>query len=452
MTAPTSQVHILQIVIKNTSILDFSVPVLWGLRNKYPNARISILYMSLNKNQILRNSKFITHFCFENHIDQYDLCDFLTLNSLFISSIFRRLFSQSYADKLSFKEIRKAKKNNLKSIFKNVILGYLRPIERLISKLFVCKKQILNKINPDIVLFDNRSSYPFAGRDEIYKYLELNRKPVVLLPHAPHYIDPTNEFCRFDENNEDLMPSYTEHWMPFKYGEPWKVAPAHRDQFVKIGYPGLDSCWWEYLSKTYQGKTKTRCLLMARKSLPEGEQRPHNFDEFTLDYEETLNFYTLVGKAVRDSGIEIEIVVKPHPSSSEAENRKMLNQAGLENFIISYDSFYDLLPSINIVVTQFTTAISIPVAYGIPTVVVETKLQHYVHNRWPLLAGYYLKLQYYCRPQELSVVISRLLNMPSVQAQSLADKKLLREFFDDNAIDLAINRLEKLMVRNNAPH
>lgn len=445
---PTSQIHILQIVIKNTSTLDFSLPVLWGLRRRYPDARISILYTSLNKNQILRNSQFMANFCVENNIRQYDLCDFLITDSLWLSHFLRRAFSHSYSDKLGFKELLKAGVGNSISAIKAFIVGFLKPIENTVSRLFVNNEQILNRLDPDIVLFDNRSAYPFSGRDEIYRYFEAHKKPVVLLPHAPHYIDSTSEFCRFDEYNENLMPAYTEHWMPFKYGEPWKVAPAHRDQFMNIGYPGLDSRWWEYISSGQQGNTTTRCLIMGRKFLAEGEKRPPEFDEFTLDYEEAARFYAMVGKAVRDAGIEIEVVVKPHPSSSEPANREILSKAGIDNYTISYDSFYDLLPSIDIVVAQFTTALSLPIAYGIPTIVVETKLQHYVHRRWPLLADYYLKLQYYSHPSEVPAVLRRLLNMTNVHDKSFADRRLLREFFDDNALDLAIQRLEKLMEEN----
>ena len=69
--------HVLQIVIKNTSTLDFSLPVLWGIRNRLPKAKISILYTFLNKDQILRGSEYMSDFCAENNINQYDLCDFL---------------------------------------------------------------------------------------------------------------------------------------------------------------------------------------------------------------------------------------------------------------------------------------------------------------------------------------------------------------------------------------
>jgi len=215
---------------------------------------------------------------------------------------------------------------------------------------------------------------------------------------------------------------------------------------VKIGYPGLDSRWWEYISSGSQVNGRKRCLLMARKSLPEGAQRPPGFDPFTLNYEETADFYALVAGAIKDAGIEVEVVIKPHPSSSEPENHKMLSQAGLENYILTYDSFYDLLPSIDVVVAQFTTALSLPVAYGIPTLLMETNLQRYVHERWPLLEEYYTNLQFYSRPCEVINTLKEILS--KTERECTEDIDLLRKYFDDNALDLAVERLEALLRIN----
>ena len=92
--------HIVQIVIKNTSTLDFSIPILWGLRKKYPSAKISILYTSLNKDQVLRKSTFMRKFCAENRIVQYDLCDFLQSPYKKISNLLRRCFAKSYSERV----------------------------------------------------------------------------------------------------------------------------------------------------------------------------------------------------------------------------------------------------------------------------------------------------------------------------------------------------------------
>ena len=184
---------------------------------------------------------------------------------------------------------------------------------------------------------------------------------------------------------------------------------------------------------------------MGRKSLAEGQKRPANFDEFTLDFDEAAGFYAMVGEAVRNADVEIEVVVKPHPSSSEPANRTMLDQVGLGNCTISYDSFYDMLPTVDIVVSQFTTALSIPIAYGIPTIVLETKLQHYVHARWPLLGEYYLNLKYYVRPAEFSEVFTKLVHTEKDERATLADRELLFNFYDDSALENAVSRVGLLL-------
>jgi hypothetical protein len=441
--------HILQIVIKNTSTLDFSMPLLWGLREKYPDAKISILYTSLNKSQILRDSKFMYAFCDKNKIQQYDLCDFLSRPGVPLSDLIRGCFASSYSDTTRLSAIKEVGQGKSLKVIKAILLRYMRPLERIVSRLFVAPEQIMVKLNPDLVLFDNRSVTDFPGRDVMYGYFESAKKPVVLLPHAPHYIGAGAEFCRFDEHNDNLMPEYTEHWMPFKYGEPWKVAPSHRAQFINIGYPGLDTSWWEYISSDKKVNKKIRCLVLARKCLPKHQQRPIGFDESTLDYEEGMNFYAMLNKTIREAGFDIEIVVKPHPSSSEPENHEMLSAVGLENYVISYESFYDLLPSIDVVVSQFTTALSLSIAYNIPTMLVETKLQHSVHDRWPILADFYLNLKYYSMQSEFSSNFVQLIAEISAMEKSTADKRNLRRFFDDGSLELAINRVEVLLGKKN---
>ena len=445
----TESFHIVQIVIKNTSTLDFSLPILWGLRKKYPNAKISILYTSLNKNQILRNSKFMTNFCDENNIGQYDFCDFLIIDSRWLSRFLRRVFIRSYSDKLDLKDFRNLWKSKPISIVKSLYVKLIMLAEKIFSKLCVNHAEILEVLNPDIVLFDNRSVTAFVGRDSIYKFFETKTPPVVLLPHAPHYIGPSAEFCVFDEHNKCLMPEYTEHWMPFKHGEPWKAAPSHYEQFVKIGYPGLDKLWWNYLSTSRKVDKTIQCLVMTRKFLPEFYSRPAGFDEATLDYDETFSFLAMLASAIRVLGVDIQVIVKPHPSSNKLENHKILEAVGFKNYKISYDSFYDVLPRVDLVVSQFSTALALPIAYSIPTMLVETKLQLSIHNRWPILADFYLNLKYYSLQSELTSKFAALISDLTCAHHMDSDYELLRNFFDDGSLDLAIARVGVLLEKKN---
>ena len=310
--------HIVQIVIKNTSTLDFSLPILWALRNKHPKAKISILYTCLNKNQILREGNFANKFCHENAIKQYDLSDFLFIKNVFLAKLIRGIFSRSYSNKTGYREDKFAALFNLSSFFKSISLSFFYHIEKIISKFIVHIENVMPTLDPDLILFDNRSITNFYGRDIIYKYFESEKKPVVLLPHAPHYNGPSDEFCIFDEKNSCFMPEYTEHWMPFKYGEPWKAAPEHYNQFIKIGYPGLDSSWKDYIFANNKETTDTiRCLVLTRKFLSKNFSRPNNYDESTLDYYETYNFLKSLHDSIKDKGVCVEIIVKPHPSSSK---------------------------------------------------------------------------------------------------------------------------------------
>lgn len=439
-------IHILQIVIKNTSTLDFSIPILWGLRKKYPEASISILYTSLNKKQILRNTDFVDSFCIKHNIMQLDLSDFLFIRLSFFIKFIRKIFTSSYSDETDISNVQSLKTNSFFSFMRFLLSRYIKTFEKFFSKIIVNTKSILSEINPDLILFDNRSVTSFSGRNQIYSYFEQEKKPIVLLPHAPHYLEPTSEFCKFDENNDDAMPIYTEHWMPFKFGQPWLVAPNHKAQFINIGYPGLDDSWRDYLySESNTTKHNLKCLILSRKCLVENQTRPEYFDNSTLDYQEGLEFYVMIKEAIQSADIDIELIIKPHPSSSEPENHKMLSQAGIENYTISYDSFYDLLPRVNIVVSQFSTALSIPIAFGIPTLLLETNLQHFVHEKWPLLQDYYKNLSYYSTKETFNLTFMRMIDELNNEENIQNDKERLRKFFDDRALDKAIRRTEELL-------
>ncbi len=435
--------HIMQIVMKNTSTLDFSMPLLWGIRQKYPKAQLTILYTTFNKSQILRNARYMHTFCAENNIQQYDFSDFFKLKLGPFRPLLKWIFRRSYSDTMSLRELKNIRLRNMCSIIGSISLRYFRPIERIISKLLVHAHTILPTLAPDFILFDNRTVTNFQGREDFYTYFETTQTPLALLPHAPHYIHTTDEFCRFDEQNDDVMPPYTEHWMPFKHGEPWLRAQDKKDQFIKIGYPGLDSSWWNYLSHSKKNDTQApiHCLVMTRKFLPEGTVRPEGYDEFTLNYEEVIHFFTVLQQAAQHIDRAIHWIIKPHPSSSEPENRKVLAALGITDFTISYESFYELLPQVDCVISQFTTSLALPISYGIPTLLVETKLQSYVHEQWPVLADYYTGLNYYTTDANFKDTAVKMFTSHT-QGIETTDSQHIRNYFDDGAIDVAVARIE----------
>jgi hypothetical protein len=423
--------------MKNTSTIDFSLPILWKLRQKYPLARITMMYTTINRTQILRDSTFVNIFCIENKIDVMDLSDFLIGSSPLLKKIMRAMFKETYSDNLSINKIKELKYKNLKAL----CIRYLRPLERILTRVFL-NKNFLAELNPDIILFDNRTTTTFIGRDELYKYIELKKIPTILLPHAPHYINPTDEFCGFDEKNNDAMPKYTEHWMPFRFGTPWDVLPKQKEQFIYIGYPGLDSKWKNYLLSK-ETKRTNNILIMTRKFLSKGMNKSENYDPFTLTYDEVYYFYKRLSLSLVKIKNKPTLYIKPHPSSSKIATENILKEVGIKDYIITYELFYDLLPKIDRVITQFTTSIALPIAYNIPTLIVADKLQKYVNSSWSILEVYYKGLTFYSSYDDFENNINNLFS-EEVNRFIIKDYKHLREFFDDGSINRAIERIEYL--------
>jgi hypothetical protein len=430
--------HYVQIVIKNTSILDFSIPLLWATREKYPNSKITIFFAVINRKQILRDSLFFENFCRSNNIDIVELSDFLDIKSRTTLKYIRNIFKESYSDKISLKTLIKNNGKGLKSYF----MRFLRPIEKTIMQFFL-DKQFMDKLNPDYVLFDNRTSTSFIGRDEMYNYLEKNKIKTALLPHAPHYIYPTNEYCSFDEKNKDIMPKYVEHWMPFKFGKPWNVSPkGTKEQFIFTGYPGLDTLWKDYIyNKNNKKDNNLNILIMTRKFLSEGQEKKENSDPFTLTYDEVYEFYDTLAKSIFKLNNKIKVIIKSHPSSSKPELVRILEDVGFKNYEITYELFYDLLPKIDRVISQFTTSLVLPVSYKIPTLIFEDNLQVYVNDSWNVLKTFYSQLSFYIKDDELNKNIELFISNKSHELAT-QDYYHLRKYFDDDSINRCLNRMK----------
>ena len=160
--------HIVQIVIKNTSTLDFTIPLFWKIKQEYPKTKISILYCVFDKKEILRESKFFTEMCSELNINVYDFSDFSIGIVKSLKNIFKKIFIKSKADKLSFYEIKENIKRYNFQVLPDIFKLILTKMERYILKNSIDYKNILETLSPNIIFFDNRSVSNFVGREYIY--------------------------------------------------------------------------------------------------------------------------------------------------------------------------------------------------------------------------------------------------------------------------------------------
>lgn len=437
---------ILLILIKNTSPLDYGVPLLWEIKRSHPTAKVSVLYCVLSRKKILRNSRLYSEILSENGIAEYDLADFLPAPYAAWKDLWRRLCAKSDWDSTTL--LHSWRRVPLVKPLARNLQRSLNLMERFLVRR-VDTAHILPALNPDVILFDNRTTTQFHGRDDFYAYFEQTRKPVVLLPHAPHH-SGTTTFTPFDERGEKL-PAYCDYWMPFIHDRSWVNRPDQKNQFAYVGYPGLDSKWLSWVqsrstARRPQLDSPLRCLFIIRKFLNEGQTRPPGHDAYLFDYEEFAYYLNLVGTAIRSSDTEIELVVKPHPSNDFVTLGKAFAASNIPRWRIFEDPIYAALPECDFVISLYSTTLLIPAMVGIPVVLLHSRIQDEIHQ-WAEIQQMYTGLYFYLEnPEDLPNRLKEVIDLAQCRRRGETalwdqDVRHLRAFYPDGASLRAMKRL-----------
>ncbi len=448
---------IIHIVIRNTSTLDYSIPYLCSLKKKFKKAEICVLYCVLNRKQMLRNAKYYDKVFSEYNIKQYDYSDFLKINSYFLKDLWKTYFSTPYYDNVSFKSYIKNPLFLKGKVIKYILAGLRKRIDEWLCKKYVDIKEIINTLNPDLTLFDHRTTVNFIGKEEFKEFYRTRKNPVILVPHAAHVDNETDEYAPFSLG-EIEFPPYCDHWCSFKYAKPHlKVHKSQRGQFAMIGHPGLDSSW---LKKRMIASNRSRIngrernvlkfLILNRKFLPEGIKKPEGMDPGVLEFDDVLKFFKNINSSLLATGLSYKIIVKPHPSSSYPENIRLIKKAKIKEFEISYEPFFELLDEVDLMITEFSTSIAFAVLANVPTVLLSSPLQDYVHGSWHRLEELYSGLRYFVDDpvKDLSTVVMKAVKdniYENLEFDENDDIDHFRKFYEDNAISRALLRTEDLL-------
>lgn len=464
-TAANAPPRIVQIVIKNTSELDYSAPLLWKLKKDALAGDVTVLYTAPSRRQYLRDSRFYPELFASVGIREADFADFPKPLFASVAPVVESLFASAPSDRpslrgslLALKSGNQPLRAGLRVAAAVAALGKMRLQDLGMRTLDV--EQVLPTLSPDLVLLGNRSETRFYKRDSFYEYYERAARPVVLLPHGTHEVHPFKEFIPFDERGQALAP-YCDFWSAMRYETPEVNCPGQESHFARISYPGLDTEWMEFLASSgAPGATlppatpgQLRALLILRKFLPEGYRRPANFDPFTLDYDEMLRHLNLVGDALSRHRADVQVVIKPHPSNNFPMLEEILARSTIRRWVISSEPMYPLLPLIDFAVSIFSTSMLLPALYGRPVVVLNSRLQQYVHDRWPTLAELYGGMRYYLAdaarlPETLGRVYDEVNAVGRTRApRHSPDVAHLRSYYPEGGIPAAVERLRMLLGR-----
>lgn len=479
MLKANKKIHILHVEVKNTSCMDYTLPLIWKLRSDYPGVDVSVMYCFADKKQVLRHSNYFSDIYKYLSVEEYDLSSFFKPQYKWLEKKWRKLFSKSYSDIFglslvnSLKWIRsnhrkRDKRGNAKTAQNLLLLlgGFFRKkLESSTTKFVIDLPNIFPSLQPDLVLLSNHTKTDFQGREYLYEYLEKRKIPVVLLPHAPHNIDAVEDFIAFDEKGHS-MTDYCDYWEAFLYETHWKKECISRvEQFPTIGYPGLDSSWLSWMmAHNKDGLPRAKrpvgndrmldIVFIARKFLPEGYFRPKDFDPFTLDYNDFLKYLGYIADALDKINQPARIIVKPHPSNSYPMVKEIFSRSKIKEWAISAEPFYEVLPKSDLVISLFSTSLLIPAMAGIPTILINSDLQDYVH-RWDKLEHMYSNLTFFVkdisflsRHLQDALELIRLDKNKSYQSQiPNSDIAHLRQFYEDNSIEKAIKRVDYLLKK-----
>jgi hypothetical protein len=223
-------------------------------------------------------------------------------------------------------------------------------------------------------------------------------------------------------------------------------CPLSKDQFYYVGYPGLDRKSLEFLNPIYDGnaKRKLRCLFIIRKFVR------NNRDDWVFDYEEFMQIAWATIDSLRKTGIEITLVVKPHPSNDFKEVEDVLFLLGYDDFEITYESIYEVIPQCDFVISISSTVMLIPAIYGLPVIFLNSSVKK-TWERWKPMKDLFSDLQFYVEDLKdlddtVNKVVSALEDGISLKNLTEKDVQHFREFIPDDSLDLCMGRLNSLQL------
>ena len=141
------------------------------------------------------------------------------------------------------------------------------------------------------------------------------------------------------------------------------------------------------------------------------------------------------------------MIVKPHPSNDHASLARALAEAGVRKWRISHESIYALVPSIDFVVSLYSTVFFMPAMASKPVMFVPNAATLSVVDRWDKLSELYRGFEFFL--DDLADVPRRLPELLDIARKQRdtgqrlwsRDAEHLRQFYPDGALGRCLERL-----------
>lgn len=360
--------HIVKVITKNTSSLDFVLPILVDLHEM--GHKISIISLTSSKKKLTSYIATIDQ-GFGKTIDLYGV------DTLFGGFLGQKLALcvERLPDLISLYEIRQLLVRKPKTALSQLV-------EKIIIKLFfkiTRKKQIFKNLNVDACLYDLRHDPIPIFKNDILMELDKRKIPVFLTQHAPHMRTKYGEYVPIGLKKHNLnitrMLSHQQSQIP-KHIQ--KIEPA-----MYIGCPSLDDWWLKRLSRNLhtQVYSKPKIVYISRRIADENVRGISNRDSYILSYNDVADRFKQLSVLAKKLGRTVHI--KPHPNTNAAVLKKLI--LNHQNFKIIQGSITDVMSKNDIVIAEPSTLVLTTALLGIETYIVNDQLQKEIEKKWPHL-------------------------------------------------------------------
>ncbi len=449
------------IVWKKTGGLDLMLPVLWKIRETYPDAKITLLIAEINKHHLIRDGVFYIRFCEHHDIELLDFIDFLPNWLRPFRKLFRQLTKRAPVDGKSDNRLLDFVTYHLTNFLKNQV-DYTNALSTVTTDLLFINDEWwdeLPKALMDLIIKHHRKIFlaqhgpiilAHDKPSDMYERVMLRAKPIMIdgvessTVFHQHWFETPNGVgvYRHVIAREPLLGPYQSKQVPLAYmGLEDREESIELERLTYVGFPGFDSEWFSYLKESRNHhyfsilplkRKKLRYMLLTRDVMDLADTRRKSSSE---DFMSILN--TLQQEIHGHN--DVEILVKPHPKQNVDNLKRFLSDAGFKNPLVVADALYVVLPSIDFAVTMQSSGTYYPLTYGIPC----------IH----LIKGYHEPFAYLFNEMEFNLrrVVVNLNDFPSAcnelmqelnaSAPIANDVEHMRKYYPDGSIELIMEQL-----------
>lgn|GEM_PF-6092272 len=338
--------HIVYMSWVSMSELDVALPIIWKLRQVYPDARITVIFGKLNYKSILRENQFHLQMLKKLNCEVQDYSDYLKSKYRLFRGLIRYISAKHPKDILPIGE---------KLLFW---------IEKKLYGQVVTDDLIKYLATSDLLLLAAQPMELLDGHKEIRKFMERQSTKVFQIPHALIQRSIKDVF------KDNKLPFYIDTLVFTKSLDGVDVSKTDNSQIKFVRFPGFEIEWHNWLfsnSKIIETsfnrrfrlnlKNKSMIVVLIRKIV-----NPYDHSKFVKrakpeSLDDGPNFtpqtYVEVIKQILETFKDKQefdkptIVVKQHPRGDIRLLKKIHKDFDLGCYIFD-DSIYALIPFVDL--------------------------------------------------------------------------------------------------------